>query len=476
MENIESLEKQQHAGSRVHGKTGDGQSFNGWITHFTGDSIVFEVCAPLQVLRVTEVIPEFHASIEGKSVYSGRAVIRGFVDEGVSQRCAASIQSGWNGGLSLNDVGQLSGLEEDCRSFLKHWSDSCQILPEFKLLIADMRMLLQQFRLWLDKLELGLAGIPATDRAKAERHLVTQLATSFIPTFNHLFEKFEIIAAAIPSERTRFHHAYVKQQLHPLLLCSPFAWRTFTKPLGYAGDYEMVNMILNDALAGETLFARVLNAWFISQPPAEAHRNRINVLTETIEKEALRASRSGRMMKVLNLGCGPAIEIQRLIERSPLCEAIDFTLLDFNDETIAYTRQILDDRRQVGHRRLSINFIKKSVMQLLKGGERGGLGENYDFIYCAGLYDYLPDRVCRQLNSIYYGLLAPDGLLMTTNVDACNPIRHMLDYVLEWHLIYRNAGQFRPLAPAEAPAEAVKIYADITGVNIFMEVRRPQND
>ena len=66
--------------------------------------------------------------------------------------------------------------------------------------------------------------------------------------------------------------------------------------------------------------------------------------------KALRVSTLGRKLKVLNLGCGPAIEIQRLIDRSPLCEAVDFTLLDFNDETIAYTRQILEGCRRAGHR------------------------------------------------------------------------------------------------------------------------------
>lgn len=474
MDNIDSSESGKRVDSRVQGKTRDGQSFNGWITHLTGEAIVFEVCAPQPVLRSTEVLPEFRAWIEGRDVFSGSAVIRGFVNEGVSQRYEAAIQAGWTKDLLRNAL--PTALNEDRRLFLKRWSDSCLILPDFKLLITDIRVLFQEFRLWLDRLDLGLAELSGSERAQAERGLVHQLAASFIPTFNHFFEKFEIIAAAIPPERAPFHHHHIKQQLHPLLLCSPFAWRTFTKPLGYAGDYEMVNMIFNDALSGETLFARVLNAWFISQPPAEAHRNRIVVLTETIEKEALLAVALGKKLKVLNLGCGPAIEIQRLIEHFPLCEAIDFTLLDFNDETIAYTRRILEDRSQARNRRLSVNFIKKSVMQLLKGGERGGLGQDYDFVYCAGLFDYLPDRVCRQLNSIFYGLLAPGGLLMTTNVDDCNPIRHMLDYVLEWHLLYRNAAQFRPLAPAEAAADEVKVYADITGVNIFMEVRRSRND
>ena len=42
------------------------------------------------------------------------------------------------------------------------------------------------------------------------------------------------------------HEAYLRRHLHPLLLCSPFAYRTYQKPLGYAGDYEMVNMIVRD--------------------------------------------------------------------------------------------------------------------------------------------------------------------------------------------------------------------------------------
>lgn len=476
MGNSDSAELLQRNDTRVLGKTSDGQSFSGWITRFSENSVVFELCAPEQVLRSAEVIPEFHASIAGRNVYSGRAVVRGFLDEGISQRCEASLEPGWRGTAQMVDLRHNGATAEECRDFLQRMSDSCQILPEFKLLLTDMRLLLQEFRLWLDKLDVSLSSIDAKERDASERTLVNELATSFIPTFNYFFEKFEVIAATIPDDRAIIHHEHLKQQLHPLLLCSPFAWRTFAKPLGYAGDYAMVNMILDEALAGKTLFAKVLNAWFISQPPAEAHRNRITVLTQMLENESLRVSALGRRLKVLNLGCGPAIEIQRFIAQSTLCEQADLTLLDFNDETLAYAQGIIEERRRACNRRLSVNFIKKSVMQLLKGGERGGLGQNYDLIYCAGLYDYLPDRVCRQLNEIYYSLLAPGGLLVTTNVDACNPIRHMLDYVLEWHLIYRNSAQFRPLAPAEAPPDAVRIYSDVTGVNIFMEVRSPLTD
>ncbi len=472
MDSNNTADSSRHTGSRVTGRTMDGRAFDGWLTHFQPESLVFELSAPQQVLRSTEVIPELQAIVEGREVYSGRATIRGFVDEGISQRCEATLETDWSETAFWEPSDDPSRFKAECDRFLTRWSDSCQILPEFKLLLTNMRLLLQEFRLWIDKLSGGLRALPVAERETAERRLIQNLAASFIPSFNYLFEKFEIIAAQIPPDRKAVHHSHVKQQLHPLLMCSPFAWRTYAKPLGYAGDYEMVNMILKDGAVGETLFARVLNAWFISQPPAEAHRNRISVLQQMLEQEAVRVGTQGRRLKVLNLGCGPAIEIQRFLAASALSERVDFTLLDFNDETLAYTKQVLGECARQHRRSLSVDFIKKSVVQLLKGGERTGLANDYDIVYCAGLYDYLPDRICRQLNSIYHGLLGSGGMLMVTNVDASNPIQHMLDYVLEWHLIYRNAAQFRALAPTEADAEQVRVYADITGVNIFMEVRR----
>jgi extracellular factor (EF) 3-hydroxypalmitic acid methyl ester biosynthesis protein len=75
--------------------------------------------------------------------------------------------------------------------------------------------------------------------------------------------------------------------------------------------------------------------------------------------------------------------------------------------------------------------------------------------------------------SIMYDWLAPGGLLVATNVDVSNPLRHGMDHLLDWHLVYRNSSQARALYPAQAPAESASIRSDITGVNFFIEVRKP---
>jgi extracellular factor (EF) 3-hydroxypalmitic acid methyl ester biosynthesis protein len=85
----------------------------------------------------------------------------------------------------------------------------------------------------------------------------------------------------------------------------------------------------------------------------------------------------------------------------------------------------------------------------------------------------LSDRVCRRLLEIFYDLLAPGGLLVATNVHSSNPWKNWMEYLADWHLVYRDEEQFRKLAPSAAAEDSVLVKADETGVNIFLEVRKP---
>jgi extracellular factor (EF) 3-hydroxypalmitic acid methyl ester biosynthesis protein len=70
-------------------------------------------------------------------------------------------------------------------------------------------------------------------------------------------------------------------------------------------------------------------------------------------------------------------------------------------------------------------------------------------------------------------MVAPGGLLVATNVDASNPSRNWMEYVVDWHLVYRNHQQLEYLVPDGAWTENVSVKSDTTGVNIFIEVRKP---
>src|SRR5262249_50546863 len=158
---------------------------------------------------------------------------------------------------------------------------------------------------WMEQVELGVRS-SSGNRLETERDVIKELQQPIVPTVNSIFERFERIAGSVPQDLQPVHRSYIKRQIHPLVLCSPFAYRTFQKPLGYAGDYEMVNMILRDPQEGSSLFAKMLNIWFLKQAPAEAHRNRILYLSQRLVDETRRVARLGRPAQIFNLGCGPA--------------------------------------------------------------------------------------------------------------------------------------------------------------------------
>ena len=169
-------------------------------------------------------------------------------------------------------------------------------------------------------------------------------------------------------------------------------------------------------------------------------------------------------------------EIQRFLQEQEVSSKVDFTLLDFNEETLQYGSACLKAAKERSGRDATMEFQKRSVHQLLKESGRSvsrSADQLYDIVYCAGLFDYLTDAVCKKLTALLYDYVAPGGVLITTNVDDSNPRRQTMEYIMEWRLIYRTGKQMVGLRPERLAPDATRVISDITGVNLYCEMRRP---
>jgi len=453
-------------------QTAHGIELRGNLLRFTRHLVVMEIYNPSVVLQTSEVLSEFRIICNDRVLYSGRAIVRTLVHAGSIAVCEASLEDSW---IDVEfDASAADGLRAQFHLFLAEWQKLYRVSPQYKVVIADLQTFLTDVRLWLEQVELGIRSSPSADRLKLEHDISRQLERSVVPAINDLFQRFETVAQGVPEELQPAHRAFGKRQLHPLLLCSPFVYRTFQKPLGYAGDYEVVNMMFREPYEGASLFAKVINTYALQLPPIVAHRNRINFLVETLEQEALRVSRQNRLANIYNMGCGPAQEVQRFLAHTPLADGSRFTLADFNEETMAHTSRVLSEVKRRYQRATGIQFIRRSVQQTLKEGDRSvqrPASERFDVVYCAGLFDYLSDKVCRKLLDIFYDMLAPQGLLVVTNVDT-HPSRAEMEHFLEWNLIHRNTAQLRGLVPSRVSADELKILQDPTSVNLLMCIRK----
>ncbi len=458
-------------------RNSQGTEFRATLLRLTRYTVVFEVYNPYSILQLSEVLTDFKMIMNDRMVYSGRAVVSNLVNTGILLVCECTLEENWLDVDMFTSIHQKDKLQNEFTEFLREWEKIHHITGEFKVVIADMQTFLMDMRRWLEQVELSIRSEPSGDRNQAERDTIQELKDPITPAVGSLFERFEETIAGIPEDLHSIHRSYSRRQIHPIVLCSPFVYRSFQKPLGYAGDYEMVNMMLRDPLEGSSLFAKIVNFWFLSAPPCEAHRNRIKYLVERLGEETQRVSREKRTARILDMACGPAQEIQNFLIQENLSDNAEFTLLDFNDETLQFTGRTLEALKMKHHRKTTINMVKKSVNHILKETFKPSSDQrerDYDFIYCAGLFDYLEDRICKKLMDFFYDLLAPGGLLLATNVTPSNPFRNVMESFMEWHLIYRNQGQMAVLKPAAAPEGSARIQTEATGVNIFIEVRKPK--
>lgn len=448
------------------------------LLRMTRYTVSFEVYNPYSILQLSEVLSSFRIIVSGRILYSGRAIVSSMVNTGIVLVCEASLdEESWLEIDIISPAVQLERLATDFERMLGEWEKVHQITPDLKVIVSDMQALLADIRRWLEHVELAIRSCPPGERNDFELNIVSKLNHLIYPTVEEIFTRFEKVASEVDADAIAVHRAYTRRQMHPLMLCSPFLHRTFQKPLGYAGDYEMVNMILRDQPEGSSLFAKVLNARLLAMAPAEAHRNRVKYLTEMLGREIRRRAKKGLNTRIFNLGCGPAKEVQNLLSFDDACERAELALLDFNDETLENTGAILNDIKMKHRRSTRLHMIKRSVHQILKEGPRIGAtdtGTQYDVVYCAGLFDYFSDRICARLLEIFYEMLAPGGLLVTTNVDPSNPDRVKMEYLMDWHLIYRSADQLKALAPKGLAPGCCRVEADVTGVNVFMEIKKPE--
>ncbi|PWU21905.1 MAG: SAM-dependent methyltransferase [Verrucomicrobia bacterium] len=465
--------------SMVVCQTSQGVELRASLVRLTRFSVVFEVYNPASVLRLSEVLSEFRIIVQDRTLYSGRAVIRSLINSGLTLVCEVSLEeAAWMDVEFTPGKSSNGELAKGFGDFMNEWQKLYKVGADYKLIIADMQSFFMDLRLWLDQVELTIRSAPSGDRGQLEQHAADEVAKPVVPSVNDLFEKFESIAASLPEELQPAHRSYMRRQLHPWIMCAPFAHRAFFKPLGYAGDYELVNMMARNLHEGGSLFAKVVNTWFLRQPPAQAHRNRLRYLVEKMTIEAARANAAGHEARIFNVACGPAQEVGIFMAEQVVSSRSKFTLLDFNEETLQYTQSTLNEARSRHGRSTQLNYVKKSVHHMLKESGRTierAYQNQYDCVYCAGLFDYLSEQVCQRLMTLMYDWLAPGGLLVATNVEPSNPLRYGMEHLLDWHLIYRTGPQMRNLKPSQADPDSVLVHADETGVNVFLEVRKPKN-
>jgi len=361
-------------------------------------------------------------------------------------------------------------------SFANRWesvkreAEAAHIAPAFKVWVNELRVMLAATQSFLEAEERTLCNEDLQSGAIARAEYLDVVAPEIKAHIEQARGRLSELVEDLQPEQHTAYRAYCAAELNPYLKQSPFLGRALDKPLGYAGDYEMMNMLYRDPAEGTTLFGKALNICFTDEPAARANKNRIDYIGALIRRRVLASG--NQRVRIASLGCGPAREIEALLTRSPeLGPRIEIALIDQEERAIAHCERTLAPlAARTGAR---VHFIRESLRTLLTRDRLSQKLGHFELIYSAGLFDYLDDRLFRRILSILYEALAEGGQLAIGNVATHNPSRWVMEYFADWFLIHRTREQLATLSNELFPRPTkITVDAEPTGLNLFVQVQR----
>jgi extracellular factor (EF) 3-hydroxypalmitic acid methyl ester biosynthesis protein len=253
---------------------------------------------------------------------------------------------------------------------------------------------------------------------------------------------------------------------HPI--CSvlhedPLTQRSFTKPRGYAGDAVMLDMIYGSPHKNDPseLGRSIHHSLVEHSNTARAVRHRRSLIADAVDQMS-----SGSEVRILSIASGHLreLELTKAIKDGVIKE---WVCLDQDADSL---RECV---RSYGND--VIRAVPGSVRQVLSG--KLPLSE-FDFVYAAGLFDYLTTPVAGALLSRMFEMLKPGGKFLVANfANTCTEIGYM-EAFMDWWLIYRDEAQMKTLVEVldDSVTNNVQIFTDPWKTIVYAVGERRQTE
>ncbi|MCF6290642.1 MAG: hypothetical protein L3J03_06570 [Desulfobacterales bacterium] len=334
------------------------------------------------------------------------------------------------------------------------------VADSFKSLVSDWRMYLQRLKRVLDQEERKNIY-----RSQEEQEYFLQgIEDKIFSDLHEFVERLNDFADNMLGEDGVLCKEYFRENLNPYFRTSPYASSVIERPNGYAGDYETIKFFFKNPYIGESLFGKLINKHLCSMDAVIAHQERIDFLYDEL---VARSNYSTEAFSFLSLGSGPAEEVLRLVGDKDFAISVHANLLDMD----AFALADFSERLQyLPHDNFSFELININILDVLRKKESDPAKGKFSMTYCAGLFDYFSDVVCKKLIRYLLGHTSSNGVVLLTNVHKNNTTRHFMEFCGGWEIIHRDDEEMKRLVP---PGHEVELSFDRNHANIFMKIVVP---
>ncbi len=234
--------------------------------------------------------------------------------------------------------------------------------------------------------------------------------------------------------------------------------RTRKKPLGYAGDFELIDWIYTRKTAPSGR-GKLFDQLFHTYEAAVSVRNRKDYFIRKCQE--LSHQHRGRF-EVLDLGCGSCRDVLETYVSSNNGHNLYFHCVDSEPQALKYARTLLSKHDLLKR----VHLDTTNVFRL-------NTTKKYDLIWSAGLFDYLEKRIAVLLLRKIWRNLKDDGQIIFGNFSPKNPTRRGMELVGKWYLIHRTAEELIEICEETGlPYSEIEIENEANGINLFCIIKK----
>lgn len=310
-------------------------------------------------------------------------------------------------------------------------------------------------------------GERASSTRKAFEHW---MHTDFVPGVVDYAAKLDAAAKEARKEDRESLKEFSNRLLQKYFMQAPWMHRACSKPLGYAGDFEVMNFVYAREFVGQTLFGKALHRAFLEVPAAEAVRARKDMIKAHLSGK-LEATTSKGITRILSVAAGPAQELYELLTEREFPQEIEIVLFDQEVGALTHAhRRLTSVTAGTTKNRVKVTYLRDSVKRLLVDPNIFEEHGTFDAIVCSGFFDYLRVNSATRVTKTFVKYLNPGGSTYIGNMVPENPSRWLMEHHLDWQLIYRTREEMIAFGRAGAPDCDVKIVEERTRINPFLAI------
>jgi SAM-dependent methyltransferase len=364
------------------------------------------------------------------------------------------------------DISAISAVHHT-KELLHKFSQSVELVDsipkKFRQQTLELKDYLYSLKAVTETLEQRLVSTSITNTREAEDVAAKVLSQFIQKVIEPQVEELSLSLKNISEETTKLAYEFFRETVGPIIYTAPFAERSFKKPLGYAGDFDMMNMIYRNEPLGKTLIGKGLHQCLISMSGAKAVRNRAVYLRDKLVSEL----KKKKSIRSLSVASGPAMELQMLLKEDLNLEGCDLHLLDQDLSSLKYAQKTLHSINIDKQKKANFEFFNTNIRSVIAHGLPQS---SYDVIYSAGLFDYFNDSVARRAAEQLFASLKTDGVLIIGNFDINNPSRLLMELALDWNLIYRTKDDLNRIFSSLGKHQ--KVETELENVNLFYVIHK----